>query len=66
MPWLIALGAQVHLISLDASRSMPLEQLYVDYMKKSMQAEELIEAISVPLPAAPVFQNLQALQAFRL
>ena len=52
MPWLIALGAQVHLISLDASRNMPLEQLYVDYMKKSMQAEELIEAISVPLPAA--------------
>ena len=51
MPWLIALGAQVHLVSQNAARSLPLEQLYVDYMKKSMQADELVEAVSIPLPA---------------
>lgn len=51
MPWLIALEAQVHLVSPDTQRSLPLEQLYVDYMKNSMQADELIEAISLPLPA---------------
>lgn len=51
MPWLIALGAQVHLVSDKDTRSMPLEQLYVDYMKKSMRTDELVEAISIPLPA---------------
>ncbi|WP_205737911.1 xanthine dehydrogenase small subunit [Granulosicoccus antarcticus] len=51
MPWLIALGAQVHLVSQNAQRSLPLEELYVGYMKKSMQDDELIEAISIPLPA---------------
>ena len=50
MPWLIALGASVVLTSTDGARRMPLESLYVGYMKKSMRVNEVLEAIDVPLP----------------
>lgn len=49
-PWLIALGAQVVLRSPTGQRVLPLEALYLDYMKKDMQADELIETIRIPLP----------------
>jgi xanthine dehydrogenase small subunit len=52
MPGLIALGAQVQLASVRGSRRMPLEDLYVDYMKKSMAADEIVAAVEVPLPGA--------------
>jgi xanthine dehydrogenase small subunit len=50
MPWLIALGARVVLRNTERSRTIPMEDLYVGYMKKSMQADEVLEAIEVPLP----------------
>ncbi len=50
MPWLIVLGAQVHLTSERGERHLPLEDLYVDYMQKSMHADEIITAITLPLP----------------
>ncbi len=50
MPWLIALGARVELASIEGTRSMPLEDLYLDYMKKSMRPDELVTAVEVPLP----------------
>ena len=50
MPWLIVLGASVMLTSTDGSRSAPLEALYVDYMKNSMRATEVLEAIDIALP----------------
>lgn len=50
MPWLIALGATVVLRGPDGVRSLPLESLYVGYMKKAMAADELVEAVEVPLP----------------
>lgn len=50
MPWLIVLDAQVVLASAVGWRTIPLEELYVDYMKKSMHADEVIEAIELPLP----------------
>lgn len=49
MPWLIALEAKVVLTSADGSRTILLEDLYVDYMKKSMRDDEVVEAIELPL-----------------
>ena len=50
MPWLIVLGASVTLVNAEGTRCIPLEALYVDYMKNSMCANEILEAIDVPLP----------------
>jgi len=50
MPWLVALGAEVVLRGPEGARTLPLETLYVGYMRKSMAAEELVEAVEVPLP----------------
>jgi xanthine dehydrogenase small subunit len=52
MPWLIAVGARVVLRNAVRARSLPLEDLYVAYMKKAMQPDEIVEAIEVPLPAS--------------
>ncbi|QRX84844.1 xanthine dehydrogenase small subunit [Glaciimonas sp. PAMC28666] len=51
-PWLIALGAEVVLRGPLGQRVMPLEALYLDYMKKDMQADEFVESVRVPLPRA--------------
>ncbi|MGI9486968.1 MAG: xanthine dehydrogenase small subunit [Geminicoccaceae bacterium] len=50
MPWLIAVSAKVVLKSAAGTRTLPLEDLYLDYMKKDMAADEIVEAIEVPLP----------------
>ena len=51
MPALIALGARVVLSSTRGARTLPLESLYVGYQKKAMAADEVVEAIEVPLPS---------------
>ncbi len=50
MPALIVLGACVVLTRRTQSRTLPMEDLYVGYMKKAMAADEILEAIEVPLP----------------
>jgi len=50
MPWLIVVGARVVLRNAERARTISLEDLYVDYMKKSMRADEIVEAVEVPLP----------------
>ena len=50
MPGLIALGATVTLSNREGSRTLPMEDLYVGYMKKSMAANEIVESIDVRLP----------------
>jgi xanthine dehydrogenase small subunit len=52
MPGLIALGARVALRNVERARTIPLEDLYVGYMKKSMAGDEIVEAVEVPLPRA--------------
>ena len=52
MPALISLGAEVILRSAKGSRTMLLEDLYLDYMKKDMHSDEVVEAIDLPLPVA--------------
>ena len=50
MPALIALGASVTLASVSGTRSLPLEDLYIAYMKNAMRPAEVLVAIDIPLP----------------
>lgn len=52
MPLLIALGANVVLMSIRGHRELPLEQLYTGYRKNVMAADEVLAWIKVPLPQA--------------
>jgi xanthine dehydrogenase small subunit len=47
MPWLIALGAEIVLCSTAERRTMPLEDFYLDYQKKDLRPDELVEAVRV-------------------
>ena len=49
-PALIALGADVLLRKGDQQRRLPLQDLYLDYMKKDLQPGEFVEALWVPKP----------------
>ena len=51
MPGLIALGARVVLCNSERTRVLPLEDLYVAYMQKAMQPDEVVEALEVPWPS---------------
>lgn len=53
MPALIAIGAEVVLRRGDQQRTIPLEDLYVDYKKQSREPGEWVEAIVVPKRNAP-------------
>ena len=48
VPVLMALGAKVHLQSIDGHRSVPLDRYYTGYRQTVRAANELIVAISVP------------------
>jgi xanthine dehydrogenase small subunit len=50
-PVLIALGARLLLQRGEATRSVPLDAFYLDYMKNQLQPGEFIARIDVPLPA---------------
>ncbi|WP_374561940.1 xanthine dehydrogenase small subunit [Ideonella sp.] len=50
-PVLIALGATLTLRKGPATRELPLQDFYVDYMKNQLARGEFVEAVSVPLPA---------------
>ena len=52
MPALIAASASVTLQSVRGKREMPLEDLYLDYMKKDLAADEIVVAINLPEPSA--------------
>jgi xanthine dehydrogenase small subunit len=48
-PVLIALGAALALRRGEATREMPLQDFYVDYMKNRLEPGEFVEAVAVPL-----------------
>lgn len=50
MPLLIALGANVVLMSVRGHRELPLEQLYTGYRKNVMAKDEVLAWIKVPRP----------------
>jgi xanthine dehydrogenase small subunit len=49
-PWLIALGAEIVLRGGSGQRVMPLEDFYLDYQKKDLRPDEIVEAVRIPLP----------------
>jgi xanthine dehydrogenase small subunit len=53
MPLLIALNANVVLMSVRGHREMPLEQLYTGYRKNVMAADEVLAWVKVPRPGGP-------------
>ena len=58
MPLLIALGANVVLMSIRGSREMPLEQLYTGYRQNVMAPDEVLAWINVPKPAPQEFLRI--------
>ena len=52
MPWLIALGARLVLRGANGERELALEDFYLGYQQKDLQAEEFVAALRVPLPRA--------------
>jgi len=52
MPALIVVGARVVLQSVRGLRALPLEALYLDYMKKDMACDEFVASIEIPLPVS--------------
>lgn len=65
MPALIALGATVTLASIDGSRTLPLEELYLAYMKNAIAPNEVLVAIDIPLPASALqFRNYKVSKRF--
>ena len=50
MPILIALDARLRLRRGDVTRTLALEDFYLGYQKKALQAGEFIEAVHIPLP----------------
>jgi xanthine dehydrogenase small subunit len=54
MPWLIALGSQVVLRSLEGERVLALEDFYLGYQQKDLRPGEFVRALRVPLPRPAV------------
>lgn len=48
-PFLIALGAQVVLRKGQARRTLPLDDLYLDYRKQNREPGEFVESLRIPL-----------------
>jgi len=61
MPLLIALGANVVLMSVRGHREMPLEKLYTGYRQNVMAADEVLAWIKVPRP-----QGLEAMKVSKI
>ncbi|HVE55142.1 MAG TPA: xanthine dehydrogenase small subunit [Ramlibacter sp.] len=55
MPLLIALGAQVVLVSARGERTLPLEDFYTGYRKNVLAPDELVGWLHVPAPATGEF-----------
>src|SRR5262249_62042629 len=54
LPGLIALGARVVLRNSERARMLPVEDLYVAYMQKAMQPDEVGQAVEVPCSSLTV------------
>jgi xanthine dehydrogenase small subunit len=53
-PVLLALDAEVVLVGQDGTRVVPLAEYFTGYRKTVRQPNELIQAVRIPLPLAPV------------
>jgi xanthine dehydrogenase small subunit len=58
MPLLIALRANIVLMSVRGHREMPIEQLYTGYRKNVIAQDEVLAWIKVPLPTSAEFSRV--------
>ncbi len=58
MPLLVALGANVVLLSVTGNREMPLEDLYVGYRKNVIAKNEVLAWIKIPRPNPDEFLRI--------
>jgi xanthine dehydrogenase small subunit len=56
---LLALDANVHLSSGERKRILPLKKFYLGYKQLDKTVDELIEAVSVPIPRQPYLFNYE-------
>lgn len=49
-PVLLALNAELTLVSADGARRLPLEQFFLDYKQTALKAGEFIAEVHIPLP----------------
>jgi xanthine dehydrogenase small subunit len=54
MPWLIALGSRLVLRGPEGERELALEDFYLGYQQKDLQAGEFVQGLRIPLPRAGV------------
>ncbi len=66
MPLLIALGANVVLMSKRGHREIPLEKLYTGYRRNVMAKDEVLAWIKVPLPAKATSGGAGFLRAYKI
>ena len=59
MPLLMVIGAEVVLRRGDALRTIPLEELYLDYKKQSRTAGEWVQEVRIPLRPSTAGQELR-------
>ncbi len=59
-PILLALGAELVLRHGGKTRTLPLHQFYLDYMKNDLQAGEFVQAVRVPLLGGGATKDLRA------
>ncbi len=65
MPALMVLGTRVVLHSLRGQRELALADLYLDYMKKDLAADEVLTLIKIPLPDVQAGSEANPAQQFR-
>lgn len=53
-PVLLALGAELVLSSLGGQRTVPLAQFFTGYRRTGLKPGEIIKAVRIPLPLAPI------------
>jgi carbon-monoxide dehydrogenase medium subunit len=49
---LVALGAEVELVSSSGTRRLPVEDFFIDYMETDLAPDELLIAVELPVPVA--------------
>ncbi len=56
LPPLMALGAVIHVRSVQGSRSIPLDEMFLGYRKLALRPDELIVGVELPMPATGSIQ----------
>ena len=64
MPALIALGSTLILRQGEQQREIPMEDIYLDYMKNSLREGEFVEAVRIPIDSEVVVAGYKLSKRF--